>query len=182
MCSSSFINQSSKNASIFIRQIHFKLILSDTGRILHDDILLQESPSQYRRKHCRAKCWADMTCRTRWLRGLTRGAIATLALRCGFYVCNRDARDAGAVLAFVVGEELGSRVEHDVGALSYLSDPAGLANNKSHVNTYVVQCASGVAKLNDLDGSHESVDALVVEARVASSLEPGFEVCTASFL
>lgn len=123
-----------------------------------------------------------MTCSTRRLRSLTGGTIATLTLRCGSYVCNRDARDTSAVLAFVVGEELGSRVEHDIGALSYSSDPTGLVYNKSYVNTYVVQCASGVTKLNDLYGSHESVDALVVEARVASSLEPSFEVCTASFL
>lgn len=60
--------------------------------------------------------------------------------------------------------------------------PAGLVYKRSYVNTYVVQCASRVTKLNDLDGSHESVDALVVEARVASGLESGFEVCATSFL
>lgn len=122
------MDQTQKHGFFLIK--HFKFTLSDTGRILCNDIILQESPSQYRRKHRRAKCWANMTCRTCGRRSLARGAVATLTLRFGSHVCNRDARDSGAVLALVVGEELGSRVEHDVGALSCLSDPRWLGLQK----------------------------------------------------
>lgn len=39
-----------------------------------------------------------------------------------------------------------------------------------------------MAKLNNLNTSHEAVDSLIIEARVSGSLETRFEVCAAGFL
>jgi hypothetical protein len=47
---------------------------------------------------------------------------------------------------------------------------------------YVVQRASGVAELDDLDGSLEAVETLVVEAAVAGLLDAVFKVCAVRLL
>lgn len=89
--------------------------------------------------------------------------------------------DACSIFALIVSEQLSGRVEDNVSALRLSAMNLWLIS-RCLQQTYVVKRTARVTELDDLNTSLKSVEPLVVEAAVSSSLQARLEVCASSVL